>query len=169
MSSSNWGDTGVRAALWLTLGGWVGAWFLFAFGVARVAFQALPTTELAGQVVGPILSGLHLYAAAAGVLLAVLAQVMGRGLWLTAAPIVLGALCLYSEFGITGEIAAIRPEAFGDAATLEATERFGVLHRRSMGLFTAVGVGAIALAVAHARQDSVSLRGESTARPADAL
>lgn len=163
MDRSNWGDTATRSLLWLSLGGWVGAWLFFAFGVTIVAFRALPSTELAGQVVGPLLGSLHLYGAAAGALLAVLALVMGRGPWLAGAPVLLAALCIYSELGITAEIAELRPSAFGESATVEATERFGVLHRRSMQVFGLVGIGAIALAVAHARRDTVSLRGHSTA------
>lgn len=163
MNGGSWGDTALRSSLWLVLGGWVGAWFLFAFGVAIVAFRVLPTPELAGQVVGPLLGGLHLYGAAAGVLLAVVALALGRGPALAAAPLVLAALCIYSELGITAEIEAIRPQAFGAEATIEATQRFGVLHRRSMGVFTVVGIGAIALAVAHARHDSRTLRVESPA------
>ncbi len=29
MNSPVWGDTALRSILWLLLGGWVGAWFLF--------------------------------------------------------------------------------------------------------------------------------------------
>ena len=48
MSRGSWGDTTLRSAFWLVLGGWVGAWFLFAFGVSTTVFRVLPTTELAG-------------------------------------------------------------------------------------------------------------------------
>jgi hypothetical protein len=157
MSRASWGDTALRSAFWLVLGGWVGAWFLFAFGVSTTVFRVLPTTELAGQVVGPLLGGLHLYGAAAGALLALLTLGLGRGPVLAGAPLLLAALCLYSEFGITGEIDAVRGQAFGPDATLEATERFGVLHRRSLALFTAVGIGVVSLVVAHARRDSKQL------------
>ncbi len=163
MNDSGWGDTAARSLLWITLGGWIGAWIFFSLGVSVVAFRALPSAELAGQVVGPLLGFLHLYGAAAGALLAVLALVMGRGPWLAGLPILLAALCIYSELGITEEIAAIRPQAFGENATIEATERFGVLHRRSIGVFAVVGLGAIGLAVAHARRDTVSARGQSAA------
>ena len=161
MSRSSWGDTALRSILWLLLGGWVGAWFLFAFGVTTTAFQVLPSTELAGQVVGPLLAGLHLYGAAAGAVLAVVALGMGRGPLLVGMPMLLAALCIYSELGVSGEINAIREQAFGPAATLEATERFGVLHRRSLALFAAVGVGAIALVVAHSRRDALMARVET--------
>ena len=60
-------ETAARATLWLLLGGWVGAWLLFSLGVTTTAFRVLPSTELAGQLVGPVLSQLHYAAAAAGV------------------------------------------------------------------------------------------------------
>ena len=52
MSTPGWGDTALRSVLWLALGGWIGAWFLFAFGVSITAFRALPNAELAGRVRG---------------------------------------------------------------------------------------------------------------------
>ena len=55
----------VRAALWLLLGGWLGAWCLFAFAVAPTAFRSLPA-EAAGSVVGPVIAVLHLYGGVAG-------------------------------------------------------------------------------------------------------
>ena len=64
LNGGSWGDTLLRSPLWLALGGWVGAWFLFAFGVSLTAFRVLPTTELAGQGVGPLPEGLNLYGAA---------------------------------------------------------------------------------------------------------
>jgi hypothetical protein len=161
MNSPAWGDTALRSILWLLLGGWVGAWLLFAFGVSTTVFQVLPSTELAGQVVGPLLAGLHFYAAAAGAVLAMISVALGRGPLLAGVPLLLAALCIYSELGVTGEIDAIREQAFGPAATLEATERFGVLHRRSLALFAAVGFGAIALLVAHSRHDALQARVET--------
>ena len=65
MNDSGWGDTAARSLLWITLGGWIGAWIFFSLGVSVVAFRALPSAELAGQVVGPLLGFLHLYGAAA--------------------------------------------------------------------------------------------------------
>lgn len=160
MSRQSLGETALRSALWLLLGGWIGAWFLFACVVTPTAFRVLPSTELAGQLIGPILAGLHAYGAVAGVMLACLSLGLGRRRWLAATPVLLGALCLYSELGVTGEIDRVRAQAFGPDATLAASERFAVLHRRSLAIFTAVGLGAIALLVAHARRDAHDPRGE---------
>ena len=127
---------------------------LFAFGVTTTAFRVLPSTEMAGKMVGPILSGLNLYGIAAGVTLAGLAAAMGRRrlLWLT--PLVLAGLCLYSEFVITPGIQAVREGAFGPDGSVEASERFASLHRQSLRVFTVVGLGAIVLLVLHAREDT---------------
>ena len=161
MNAPGWGDTALRSTLWLLLGGWVGAWVLFAFGVSTTAFRVLPSTELAGQVVGPLLAWLHLYGAAAGAVLAVVSLALGRGPLLTGVPVLLAAICIYSELGVTSEIDAIRGQAFGPEATVEATERFGALHQRSLALFGAVGIGAIGLVVAHSRYDSKLVRVET--------
>ena len=64
------GGTATRTALWLLLGGWFGSWFSFGVLVAPLAFRLLPTTEIAGKLIGPVLTALHLYGAAAGLGLA---------------------------------------------------------------------------------------------------
>ena len=43
--------TVLRTALWLALGGWVGAWAFFAFVVSRLAFQMIPG-DVAGDMAG---------------------------------------------------------------------------------------------------------------------
>lgn len=154
MSQPAWRETSLRAGLWLLLGGWIGAWLLFGLGISTTAFRVLPSTELAGQVVGPILSDLQVYGAVAGVALALIALGLGRGraLWVT--PLVLAGLCLYSEFVITPGVQAVRNGAFGPDGSVEATEQFARLHQRSLAVFIAVGLGAIWLLVLHAREDA---------------
>jgi hypothetical protein len=144
----------LRAALWLLLGGWLGAWVLFAFVVAPTAFRVLPSTQVAGQLVGPILAGLHLYGAGAGAALAALAWALARGgasIWL---PLAMGALCLLSHFGVTARIEAIRPLAFGPNGSPEMAARWQHLHQVSMGIYTAVGLAGFALVAIHARADA---------------
>lgn len=144
----------LRAALWTLLGWWIGGWALFAFVVARTAFRVLPSTQLAGQLVGPILAALHLYGAVAGVALAVLAWALARrglAVWL---PLAMSALCLVSHFGVTAQIEAIRDLAFGPEGSQEIALRFQHLHRLSMAIYTAVGVAGYALVWVHARADA---------------
>jgi hypothetical protein len=144
----------LHAALWLVLAGWLGAWILFAFVVAPAAFRVLPTTEVAGRLVGPVLAALHLYGVGAGIALAALAWALARGgasLWI---PLAMAALCLVSHFGVTAQIEAIRPLAFGPSGSPEMAARFQLLHQVSMGVYTAVGVAGFALVALHARADT---------------
>jgi hypothetical protein len=143
-----------RAALWLLLGGWVGAWVLFGAVIAPTAFRVLPSTQVAGELVGPVIAVLHLYGAAAGIALALLAWALGRGRLLRVLPLLLAALCLYSHFGVSARISEIRDRAFGAEGSSEAAARFGALHERSLHLFIAVGAGALLLVGMHAWADS---------------
>ena len=53
--------TWLRATEALLLGGWFGSWALFALVIAPTAFRELPSGEIAGQLVGPVLRVLHYY------------------------------------------------------------------------------------------------------------
>ena len=133
--------------------GWLGAMLLFAFAVAPTAFKVLPGAEVAGQVIGPVLRSLHLFGIAAGVILAVLALALRRQRWLIVLPILLAAASAYSEFVVTGEMSGVLPHDLGGPGPVERAARFAILHRLSMGLFTAVGLGAGALVIGHVRAD----------------
>jgi len=148
------GGLWLRAISWLLLGGWSGTWVFFAFVVAPTAFRVLPSTQIAGQLIGPVLATLHLYGAAAGVALAALAWGLSRtGLcvWL---PLAMSALCLVSHFGVTAQIEAIRPLAFGPEGSPGMAARFQLLHQLSMGIYSAVGLAGFVLVALHARVDS---------------
>jgi hypothetical protein len=147
----------LRSALWLLLGGWLGAWALFAIVVAPTAFRALPSTELAGAVVGPVLAALHLYGAGAGIALALIARALGRAAMLWVLPLLMSALCLVSHFGVTARIAELSDLAFGPAGSPEAAAHFALLHRVSELLFGTVGMAALALLGLHARADGEAL------------
>lgn len=155
MRSPARGRSGVwlRAISWLLLGGWIGAWVLFAFVVAPTAFRTLPSTRIAGQLIGPVLAALHFYGAGAGLALAALAWGSARTgalLWL---PLAMSALCVLSHFGVTAQIESIRPLAFGPEGSPEIAARFQLLHRLSMGIYTIVGLAGFALVALHARAD----------------
>ena len=148
--------TGWRVAslslFWLTLGGWVGAMLLFSVVVAPAAFRNLPSSELAGQVIGPVLGAIHLYGAAAGIVIAILTLIHRQGLGLALFAGVLSALCLVSHFGVSAWIAELRDAALGPESDPTALARFGFLHRVSVAIFSAVTLGAIVLMVLHARR-----------------
>ena len=133
--------------------GWLGAMLLFAFVVAPTAFRVLPGAELAGQMIGPVLTTIHLIGIAAGLALALLAWALGRRPWLIATPLLLAAACAFSEFFVTAQIAGVLPHELGGPGPAERAERFATLHRLSMVIFTAVGLGAGAIGVGHAHAD----------------
>jgi hypothetical protein len=147
-------ETALRTALWLLLGGWVGSWACFGMVVAPAAFAILPTTELAGQLVSPVLAQLHLFGLFAGIALAPIAWRLGRGRFLVLAPLLLASLCAFSHFWVSPELAAVRPAAFGPDGSVAMATRFGDLHRLSMGLFMAVSAATLVLVFLHAREDA---------------
>jgi hypothetical protein len=151
---------GIKFLLWLLLGGWIGAWVTFGGLVAPTAFRALPSHELAGQVVGPVVSALHGYGMAAGPLLALLAWMLGRHWLLIAIPLLAAAACAWSELAITPQIAAVRPLALGPGGTPELAARFGHLHRVSVLIFLFVGVTTLVLLAAHVLADAARSRAE---------
>jgi hypothetical protein len=73
----------LRAVRWLSLGGWLGSWALFALVIAPTAFRVLPSGDIAGALVSPVLRTLHLYGVLAGaVLFAIAFALRERGLLL---------------------------------------------------------------------------------------
>jgi len=148
------GQTVLRTCLWLLLGGWFGAYLLFGAVIAPTAFTVLPSVQLAGDFVGPVLMKLHLYGAFAGIALALVSKALGRGSLLVALPIALSALCLYSHFGVSVELAEIRDASFGPGASAEISARFSALHRISLSIFIGVGIAITALIGLHASADS---------------
>jgi len=144
----------VRTCLWLLLGGWFGSYLLFGAVIAPTAFSVLPSAQIAGTLVGPVLTKLHLFGAAAGIALAWLSHLVGRNRWLSLAPLLASALCLYSHFGLSVELAEIRGLTFGPEGSAEIAARFGHLHRISVGIFVGVGIGITGLIALHARADA---------------
>jgi len=141
----------LRTLRWLALAGWFGSWALFAFGVAPLAFRVLPSGQVAGELVSPLLRILHLYGLAAGLALAAIARAR-RDRWpFVAIPAVLALLAGFSEFGITHAIAGMRPSTFGPATPPDAAARFALLHQASRVVFGVVLAGTAGLIAMHAR------------------
>jgi hypothetical protein len=142
------------ALLWICLGGWIGALVLFGLVVAPTAFRVLPSSDVAGQLVGPVLAALNLYGAVAGPGIAGLTLWLRRG-WLTALLAAsLGLVCLYSHFGVTAEISELRPVALSATPEAGSQSRFAELHQRSVALYAATGLGALVLVLMHARAEA---------------
>jgi len=143
----------LRVALWLLLGGWIGAWLCFGLVVAPTAFRVLPSMDLAGQLIGPVLDTLHWYGAVAGTLLALLGWTLGRSRSLVLLSLVAAALCAFSQLGITPRIAMLRPLAFGPQGSPEIAARFHQLHQLSVMIFVGVGLSTLILLAGHVRAD----------------
>jgi hypothetical protein len=158
--SENRGRPVVRTVLWLLLGGWFGGYFLFGAVIAPTAFSVLPTTQVAGTLVGPVLTKLHLFGAAAGIPLAVLSHLLRRHRGLVLLPLLLSVVCCYSHFGVSAELAEIRLVVFGPGGSAEIASRFGFLHKVSVGIFIGVGISLTGLIGFHARADAQSIEGE---------
>lgn len=146
--------TVLRSLLWLLLGGWVGSWALFGLVIAPTAFRVLPTTEIAGTLIGPVLTAMHLYGAVAGFGVAGVAVALRRGRLRVMLPVLLAVACLYSQFGVSGEISEIRDQVFGPEGTEALAARWTSLHRLSMGIYLAVSGAILWLLVLHAASDS---------------
>jgi hypothetical protein len=149
-------DAALRTALWLLLGGWVGSFACFGLVVTPAVFSVAP--ESAGALVGPMLAALHLYGGAAGVLLALLAWRLGRGPVLVLLPLAMGAACLASHFGLSGQIHALREAAYGEAGDPQAARSFTRLHQISLGIFLAVSFASVVLVALHAWADACRVR-----------
>ena len=143
----------LRGTLWVLLGGWIGSWLLFALVVAPTAFRVLPAPGAAGALVAPVLDALHLYGVFAGLCLAALAIALRRGALRVAIPLSMAAACLYSQFGVSAELAEIRHLVFGPEGGEAMAARFNELHRLSMTLYSVVLLAALLLAGLHAARD----------------
>lgn len=135
----------LSTASWLLLGGWFGSWALFAWVIAPTAFQVLPSQELAGKVVAPILETLHQYGIGAGLALAGLAALRGGGPVGIVGPLLLAGLCTYSQYGVTPAIDEVSARSFGATQDSDAAARFSQLHELSRTLFAIVELGVVGL------------------------
>jgi len=134
----------LRGTLSLALGGWIGAWGFFAFGVSRLAFRVLPG-DVAGNLAGSLLHTLHLGGAAAAFTTAAVLWALGRRGAVVVVPVVLGLVCVGSELWLSPAVAALRPSTLGAASTEETQTRFRLLHGLSLGLFMLIHLASFAL------------------------
>lgn len=137
-------ETVLRAALWLSLGSWIGSWGFFAFVVSRIAFEVLPG-NVAGDLAGALLEVLHLGGAGAALIVAAALAALGRRGAVVGFPILLAIVAVASELILSPEIAALRPSTLGAANTEDTQTRFRLLHGLSLGLFMLIHLGSIAL------------------------
>ena len=123
----------------LSLAVWIGGLIFFAFVLAPTAFQVLPNTHLAGNVVGRALSKLHWIAIISGIVFLIasllysyITQGTAHALSLRHVLICLMlALTLFSQFWIIPRMDSLRASV-GDFATVPLTNparvQFDALH-----------------------------------------
>ena len=145
----------LRALLWLCLGIWLGAMGLFG-AMTRVAFEVVPTPDVAGHLVSRLLGPLLTSGAILGAGIAVLGAALGRGWFAILVPLLLSMTCLINQFGVSRALAEIHLTDPGLAPGLAA--RFATLHRLSVLLFNGAGLGTLVLAVIHARIEAREVR-----------
>jgi uncharacterized membrane protein len=129
----------LRYLMVLSLVVWVGGLIFFAFVLAPTAFQVLPTTHLAGNVVGRALGKLHWIAIVSGIVFLLSSLFYSRVMDGTAhlfglrhiLVYVMLALTLFSQFWIIPRMDALRAQV-ADFAALSLTDparvQFDALH-----------------------------------------
>ncbi|HEX4001116.1 MAG TPA: DUF4149 domain-containing protein [Candidatus Acidoferrales bacterium] len=124
------------------LGAWLGAMIYFAAVVTQGAFTVLPTQDLAGQLVGFTLSGLHLMGLIAAIVFILASIGMRRSLRAFIEPAVIGVilmaiLTIASQFYIIPRMNVLRDQMGSVQATSANDPRraaFDKLHSASVDL-----------------------------------
>jgi uncharacterized membrane protein len=129
----------LRFVMVLSLVVWIGGLIFFAFVLAPTAFQVLPNTHLAGNVVGRALGKLHWIAIISGVIFLLTSLLYSRLTEGTAHVFAMRhvllclmlALTLFSQFWIIPRMDALRAQV-GDFASVPLNNpervRFDALH-----------------------------------------
>jgi uncharacterized membrane protein len=157
----------LRYLMLLSLVVWIGGLIFFAFVLAPTAFQVLPNTHLAGNVVGRALTKLHGIAIVSGVVFLMSSLLYNRTVAGTAQIFaarnvlvcLMLALTLISQFGIIPRMDALRAQV-GDFSIVPvdnpARAQFDSLHVWSTRVEGAVLL--LGLVVVYLTANGVSLR-----------
>jgi hypothetical protein len=140
----------LRGLLLSILGAWIGALSFFV-GLARAAFEVVPDPAAAAHVVGRMLAPLEFGGSGAGLVVAALGGVLGRGRASVALGLAVAATCLVNQVGIVPLLSGIHPGDLSAGAGL----RFSHLHTLSMTLLGATFLGVLALWGLHLRAEWV--------------
>jgi uncharacterized membrane protein len=130
----------------LSLGTWVGSILYLSFAVAPGAFATLGSRDQAGALAGMALGRLHLWGLIAGVVYLAARVGVARSLAALAGPAALAvilmlALTLFSQYGVSARMAHLRTEMGSVEGTPEdhpLRVQFNRLHRTSVRLEGAV-------------------------------
>jgi uncharacterized membrane protein len=157
----------LRFLMLLSLVCWIGGLIFFAFVLAPTAFSVLPTTHLAGNVVGRALGKLHWMAIISGIIYLISSLLYSRLIDGTAHVFALRhvllclmlALTLISQFGIIPRMDVLRT-SLGEvsAAAIDNPERvqFDALHVWSTRVEGAVLL--LGLAVVYLTAQQIGMR-----------
>ena len=137
------------------MAGWLGAALITAAAVAPAAFEVLPSSPLAGTVVGRVLSPLFVAGIVAGVGVAVLTRPPWAGGSFRAtfvAASVVASACGIAQFFLTPRLDRLRAEIGGPVDALAAGDprrvAFGMLHGYTVaGLALAMAGAGVCLVV----------------------
>lgn len=135
----------LRTLLLLALVVWVGGIIFFAFVLAPTVFTVLPTTELAGNVVGRSLTVLHWMGIVSAVVFLICSLLYNRARFARLKPLalinvlvlVMLAFTLISQFGISARMRTLRAElhaADHPGVTNTSNREFNRLHQWSTRL-----------------------------------
>jgi hypothetical protein len=144
--------TTLRTLRLLAITVWLGGLLFFGAVMAPVAFHVLPSTHLAGAVVGTSLRILHIIAMVCGALLIVTTLLLARtrrALIFCGITVAMLLLTAYSQFSIIPRMDADRAaagEITRDCTSAPCTD-FNRLHPLSERVEEAVMVGGLALVV----------------------
>ena len=131
------------------LAAWLGAVLLAAAVVAPAAFAVLPSRTLAGALVGRVLPAIFWSGLILGVVVAVLARLMGAGTLGIGAALSFAAACAVAQLSIAPRIERVRAAIGGPVDALDPLDprrqAFGRLHGLSV---LWMGIGALAALVA---------------------
>jgi hypothetical protein len=144
-----------------SLGTWVGGIIYLSFIVAPGAFAALGSRDLAGTLVGLVLSRLHVLGLIAGVVFLAAALARTPSLWALAKPTSLAVVLMLiltftSQKWVTPRMAGLRAEMGSVDATPRSDSRrleFDRLHKVSVRLEGAVLLFGLAALYFTVRQD----------------
>ncbi len=167
----------LEIAHWLVLAAWFGGIAVFSFLVAPAAFRVLPSQQLAGDLVGAVLSKLYITGTFAGVILLLTANgLRSRGLMagrrnagLIASLVVALAANVYAQWSIAPRVAELRKQLAAESAVPVGDPRkaeFDRMHQRSVQLMAAnllALVAAIAISRRTPHPTSAAAQPSSTA------
>jgi hypothetical protein len=123
----------------VAMSAWLGAAIFFTAAVAPAAFAVLPSTTLAGALIGRVVSVLFI----AGLAIGLGAALVGRS-WRRWAGFVMASACAIDQFSIGRRIHQLQTLPETDAGRVA----FGRLHALSVAFFGIAMVAALAIVIA---------------------